>query len=308
MKKKFLTFILCVCFIIPGMFCLSACSNDVDLVFATKNDVQVYAEYEDTDSEHHQLKSIVLKATVGGNTAYLYGGGWFTINWKSNSGSSKAFIGQKTDIKDCLNSDNEIIAHHADLLYNFEYSFAIPENVNSIGWRAFSYTSLKSITMGNISVIYDNPFAYCNKLESIKITSELSNYDTRNDCNTIIDKRFNMVVSTCLNSVIPNSVTTIGNYAFQGSPIETLHIPNSISVIGDYAFKDSALNNITLPNTVYSIGDEAFAGCDSLTTITFEEKEGYKWQIYDNNEWRDVQASELFDLAKSGKKLKRIAE
>ena len=55
------------------------------------------------------------------------------------------------------------------------------------------------------------------------------------------------------------------------------------------------------------IGVKAFVNCDALTTIIFEAKDGYKWQVYDNDTWRDAETSELFNLAKAGKQLKRVS-
>lgn len=72
--------------------------------------------------------------------------------------------------------------------------------------------------------------------------------------------------------------------------------------------KSENLHTVTITEDVEFIGYNAFADCNELTTINFEEKEGYKWQVYDNNVWRDAEASELFDLVKAGKELKRVVE
>jgi len=69
---------------------------------------------------------------------------------------------------------------------------------------------------------------------------------------------------------IPNSVTSIGNYAFtRCHDLTSVTIPSGVTSIGDYAFNDcSGLTSVTIPNSVTSIGDYAFSGCDSLTSVT----------------------------------------
>lgn len=79
-----------------------------------------------------------------------------------------------------------------------------------------------------------------------------------------------MNCSSLMSITIPNSVTSIGCYAFWGcSSLTDIIIPNSVTSIEDDAFADcSSLTDITLPNSVTSIGGGAFAECSSLTSIT----------------------------------------
>ena len=70
--------------------------------------------------------------------------------------------------------------------------------------------------------------------------------------------------------VLQNSVTTIGDWAFEGcSSLESITIPDSVTTIGSYAFYScSSLKSITIPNSVTTIGDDAFKYCSSLESIT----------------------------------------
>ena len=70
--------------------------------------------------------------------------------------------------------------------------------------------------------------------------------------------------------ILPNSVRSIGDYAFYGcSGMTELILPNSVRSIGDYAFYGcSGLTELTLPNGVRSIGDSAFSGCSGVTELT----------------------------------------
>jgi hypothetical protein len=67
---------------------------------------------------------------------------------------------------------------------------------------------------------------------------------------------------------IPNSVTSIGDYAFYGcSSLTSVTLGNSVTSIGRFAFTSCMLTSITFPNSVTSIGDYAFNGCSSLTSL-----------------------------------------
>ena len=69
---------------------------------------------------------------------------------------------------------------------------------------------------------------------------------------------------------IPDTVTGIKPHAFRGWNGTSITIPNSVISIGDYAFCNcNGLTNITIPDSVTSIGNYAFYGCSSLTSITF---------------------------------------
>ena len=75
---------------------------------------------------------------------------------------------------------------------------------------------------------------------------------------------------------IPNSVTSIGNFAFYDcKSLTSITIPDSVTSIGDRAFYDcKSLTSITIPNSVTSIGKSAFYGCEALTYVTIENEEG----------------------------------
>ena len=94
-------------------------------------------------------------------------------------------------------------------------------------------------------------------------------YDSRNNCNAIIETATNTLIHGCNVSVIPNSVTSIGGYAFYGcSGLTSVIIPNSVTSIGGYAFYGcSGLTSVTIGNSVTSIGNSAFCNCYRLNTI-----------------------------------------
>ena len=97
-------------------------------------------------------------------------------------------------------------------------------------------------------------------LASISVESGNTTYDSRDNCNAIIETASNMLLLGCKNTVIPNSVTTIGDYAFNGSSgLTSVDIPESVTTIGSYAFWEcSGLTSVTIGNSVTSIGNDAF--------------------------------------------------
>ena len=154
-------------------------------------------------------------------------------------------------------------------------SITIPNSVTSIGGSAFyGCKSLTSITIPNSVIsIGEEVFSYCYSLTSVVVESDNAIYDSRENCNAIIETATNKVIAGCKKSIIPNSITSIGDWAFYGSSIASISIPNSVTSIGYRAFfRCSSLTSVTIPNSVTSIGDWAFYNCEKLGTLVLGDK------------------------------------
>ena len=106
----------------------------------------------------------------------------------------------------------------------------------------------------------------------MKVESGNTIYDSRNNCNAIIETSSNTLISGCINTTIPNSVTSIGRYAFSYCfGLTSVIIPESVTSIEGYAFEGcSDLTSVTIPGSVTSIGNNAFQYCSRLTSVTVE--------------------------------------
>ena len=154
-------------------------------------------------------------------------------------------------------------------------SVTIPQGVTNIGSYAFaSCTSLKSITIpSSVIKIASNAFEGCSYLTDMNL--EGNNYYSFEN-QTIFNKDKTELVrylnSTATEYTIPNTVKRIGDDAFYQSRIASITIPESVTSIGSWAFQRCRnLTSITIPNSVTDIEDGAIKYCDKLESVILSE-------------------------------------
>lgn len=149
-------------------------------------------------------------------------------------------------------------------------NITLSNSVTTIGDWAFSHCELKSFTIPNsVITIGEKVFLGCESLSTIIVEEENPIYDSRENCNAVIETTSNKLIYGCKNTVIPNSVTIIGDYAFEEADYLTnITFPNSVVKIGHGAFKMChSLVEITIPSSVTSIENFAFEYCTSLSKV-----------------------------------------
>ena len=168
---------------------------------------------------------------------------------------------------------NAIIDKGTMTLLEGSNNTVIPEGVKRIWQNAFAERiHLKSITIpASVTSIVGMPFSDCDSLEEIKVDADNAIFDSRNNCNAIIESATNTLIAGCGKTVIPEGIETIGDSAFERVKTLThVTIPKSVTEIRGYAFERCEnLSTVNLQKGIQTIGYGAFTECVGLTNLIF---------------------------------------
>ena len=179
---------------------------------------------------------IGLSSTKIPNTVTIIGGGAF----KGTTLKSIVIPEGVTEI------ENEAFSNCKSL-----ETVSLPNSLERIYYDAFRNSNISSISIpAGVKYIYDDAFYGCENLSTITVSNGNAKYDSRDNCNALIETATNTILRGSSSTVIPNSVTTIERNAFRGLKIAKIVIPASVKKIGQWAFQD----------------------CKSLTTVVCKSK------------------------------------
>ena len=168
----------------------------------------------------------------------------------SCGGLESIIVADGNTVYDSRENCNAVIVTSSNVLFRGCRNTVIPNTVESIGLNAFSSCTIESIAIpASITYIDNTSFYACENLSEITVSTDNTVYDSRNNCNAIIETSTNILVAGSKTTIIPSTVTAIDNNAFS------------------YRFRWGSYN-ITIPESVVSIGNNAYIGGYGIESIT----------------------------------------
>ena len=133
----------------------------------------------------------------------------------------------------------------------------IPLTVTAVDMIAFTYSKIENINIhAQVTSITSGSISYYGSVTNLTVAPENPIYDSRDNCSAIIETATNTLIAGCQNTVIPLTVTSIGNSAFAGcATLTSIKIPENIKTIGNFAF-----------------GNTTDTQCANLKTVTIDSQ------------------------------------
>ena len=138
-------------------------------------------------------------------------------------------------------------------------------------WALSSKSSLTSITLGSgVNYIMNGAFGHDNNLSTIVVDSNNVKYDSRDNCNAVIETSSNTLIAGCKNTIIPNTITKIKDSACAYlSNLTSIVVPDSVTRIDGGAFSRGGMTNAVIGTGITSLGRQVFYA-DPLQTLTIK--------------------------------------
>lgn len=172
-----------------------------------------------------------------------------------------------TTFWDCNNLKSIILPNSLTTIENGVFvdcdslsTITFPDSLVKIGNYTFGYCdALDSITIpASVTDIGTEPFGYCNNLKSLQVAEGNPKYDSRDNCNAIIETATNKLAVGCAATIIPEGITTLGTYAFSGIYLPKIVLPNSIQAIEEMAIRECTLQSpLIIPDGVKRMDEYA---------------------------------------------------
>ena len=165
-------------------------------------------------------------------------------------------------------------------------SLSLPESLTTLGslktdpyeyedGACFWFSGLQSFTLPkNVSTIYGGGHLAGCPITSLTVAAGNAKYDSRGNCNAVIETAEDELVLGCAISTVPDGIKIIGYEAFWAETQEfSITLPESVWYISNRAFHlATGLKSINFPEKLNYIGDEAFVNCILLTSLTLPDE------------------------------------
>ena len=230
------------------------------IYYRVNGDKTVEVTYRDEGYNSYRGKVTVPPSVNYGNVKYTV-----------NAIGERAFLGCSSLIELKLPNTIKTIRKEAIMSCKSLTEVNLPEGLTMMSDRSLDDIPLiKSLVIpSTLTQVSKLAFRRLPGLMHIEVASGNPVFDSRRGCNAIISTESNELVVGCVNTVIPNDVEMIGEYAFSGCPITGIDIPHSVRVIGESAFSSTALRSVFFHRFVTNIYGDAFYNCKELESVSF---------------------------------------
>lgn len=233
------------------------------------------------------MKSIFIPASICKIENYAF---WFTLD----SILKEIHVAKDNKFYDSRENCNAVIETATNTLVVACDNTIIPDSVERISEGAFCAVAIKSLYIGPNIMHIDYNFAEIFGLESIIVSEQNKLYDSRENCNAIIETASNTLLKGCKTTKIPTSVKRLGISSFATTKeMESFCIPDNIELIEEYAFCNcTSLKEINIPPSIKSIGQFAFFNT-TLISVSFKNrnikvhKDAFESKVFINGKPRD---------------------